>query len=210
MLDAPWRRADMPASMRKGAPAPAAMNPIIRPAGPADAEDIAAVQQAAWAETYDGILPETVIQRVGALWGIGHWKRVLSQVDRAAITLVIEDDDAGPIGFAVCGPQRGEVDGFDAEIYALYLLAPAQRQGLGTRMMGAMARLLRARGFSSLLVWALAANAGARHFYQALGGTPIGPRLARLFGEDMAEAGYGWDDMATLASLGLEQEGDRR
>lgn len=171
----------------------------IRPAGPDDADAIACVQQTSWQESYHDKLPASVIHRAGAVWGPGHWRRILSEQDPQEIALVLDAEDFGVLGFGAFGPQRGNVPGFAGEIYSLYLMPQIQRQGVGTRLMQAMARVMVARGLSSALVWSLSSNMAARRFYCALGAVPIGPRVTKLFGEDVAEASYGWHDLSALA-----------
>ncbi len=180
----------------------------LRPAGPADSEELSAVQTASWQAAYRDVLSPSVLQRVNTVWGVGHWRRVLSDIERPGATLVIDSYAEGRLlGFGTCGPQRSQVEGYAGEIYALYLLPEAQRIGHGRRLMGALARVLKAQNMGTALVWALSVNLGARRFYEALGGKPLGPRMVHLFGEDMAEAGYGWDDLEDLCALGLDEDG---
>ncbi len=171
----------------------------IRPAGPADAEAIALIRATAWRETYGDMLPAKVITRAEAVWGASHWRQVLNRIDGETTVLVLDSEPFGVLGFAAFGPQRGGVPDYDAELYAIYLPRSAQGQGGGRALIAAMARVLAAQGQGSALVWALSRNMRARRFYEALGGVPIGPRVTTLFGEDLAEAGYGWRDLHALA-----------
>ncbi len=171
----------------------------IRPAGPDDADAIACVQHTSWQHAYEDKLPTNVIHRASAVWGPGHWRRILSEPDPKEIVLVLDAEDVGVLGFGAFGTQRGNVPGFAGEIYSMYLMPQIQRQGVGTRLLQAMSRVMMARGLSSALVWALASNMPARRFYCALGAVPIGPRVMKLFGEEVAEASYGWHDLSALA-----------
>ncbi|MDB5365759.1 MAG: acetyltransferase, family [Rhodospirillales bacterium] len=175
------------------------MSVLIRPAGPADAEDIARVQYLSWRSTYDGLLTPRSLARVGSMWGAAHWRATLERVDDVVVPLVVETQHHGIVGFATCGRQRGRLPFYAGEIYTLYLLPTAQGRGYGTQLMVSMARVMMARDLRSAMVWALSTNHVARRFYERLGGRPIGDRTGRLFGERVPEAAYGWPDLAVLA-----------
>ncbi len=177
----------------------------IRPAGPADAESIAYVQNRSWQDTYEEKLPTFVIQRAAAVWGPGHWRNELNKVDNQKITLVLDTEDRGIVGFAHFGLQKNHIDHYQGELYAIYLLQEIQRQGAGGHLLQSMARIFQSRNINSALVWCLASNISARRFYISMGADPIGPRLTRLFGEDVAEAGYGWRDLTALTKRSVSR-----
>lgn len=170
----------------------------VAAAGPADAEGIARVHEASWAATYTDKLPPQVIRRAAAVWGAGHWRKMLSDPGDRCV-LILDSESHGIVGFVSFGPQRGTVPDFAGEIYALYLLPGAERQGAGSALLRAAARVMIGREMPSALVWTLSSNRPARHFYEAMGGKPIGPRMTKLFGEEVAEAAYGWSDLESLA-----------
>src|SRR5690606_11628241 len=107
-------------------------------------------------------------------------------------------DRGGLVGYACAGPSRRKLAG-EAEIYTLYLLKRAQGVGLGRRLLSDSARALHARGFSSLMISVLAANAPARAFYERLGGAPEPPRTERGPGGGLVqEVAYLWPDIRTV------------
>jgi GNAT superfamily N-acetyltransferase len=181
------------------------MEIFIRPAGPADAEDIARVQRISWAATYSRQLSPESIARVETAWDARHWRHALERIDDRIVTLVLEGPREGVIGFGVAGPRRGGRDAilraYDGEIQLLYLLPAYQRQGHGVRLMAAMARVLRARGIESALVWALATNRSAVGFYQHLGGSILMQARKPFFGEAVNEIALGWRDLRGLANM---------
>ncbi len=121
------------------------------------------------------------------------------------ISLVLEGQDCGVVGFGVAGPRRGGRDpmitAYEGEIYLLYLLPAFQRCGQGVAMMAAMARVLRARGLNSALVWALTTNRAAIGFYQHLGGSILMQCTKPFFGERVSETALGWRDIRMLANM---------
>jgi ribosomal protein S18 acetylase RimI-like enzyme len=139
----------------------------VRRAASADASRIAAVHDAAWAQTYRGIIPgrdlQWMIARRGPVW----WKRAL---DRHTAILVLEV--AGELrGYATVGPNRMRMLPFAGEIYELYLTPEAQGLGFGRHLFEAARAELRRYGLASFAVRVLADNHAAHGFYERLGGT---------------------------------------
>jgi ribosomal protein S18 acetylase RimI-like enzyme len=181
------------------------MELFVRPAGPADAEELAEVQSISWQATYRGLLSPELLARTQAAWDAWHWRRSLERTDAKGFALVLEGRDAGIVGFGVAGPRRGGREpllrGFGGEIYLLYLLPDFQRRGNGARLMGAMARVLKARGIESALVWALAANEPAVGFYRRLAGSFLMECRKPFFGETVNEIALGWRDLGRLTEM---------
>jgi ribosomal protein S18 acetylase RimI-like enzyme len=187
------------------------MDLFIRPAGPADAEEIARVQTITWRATYGRLLSMQALDRVERSWDVAHWRRSLERTDDKSVTLVLDGPRTGIVGFCVAGPRRGKNDpilrSFQAEIYLLYLIPSVQKRGHGKRLMSAMARVLRARGVKSTLVWALATNQSAIGFYQCLSGSILMRCQKPFFGEPVNEIALGWRDIDVLARLPRNQSG---
>jgi GNAT superfamily N-acetyltransferase len=169
---------------------------VVRAAGAADAEAIARVQRETWRTAYAGILPLDVIERVAGERDAATWQRRLANASGDSATWVASR--AGRIiGFASCGPARGSVDGLDGEIYALYVMQPQQRRGVGRELVRACARHFVRHGIFGLYLWVLKANR-ARMFYETLGGEEIREKTERLGQHDFAEIAYGWRDLTAL------------
>jgi ribosomal protein S18 acetylase RimI-like enzyme len=184
---------------------------FVRPAGPADAEDIARVQSISWAAAYSRLLSAESLARVERAWDSRHWRRSLERTDDRAVTLVLDGPATGVAGFCVGGPRRGGRDpilrAYRGEIYLLYLLPSVQKRGHGARLLGAMARVLSARGVGSALVWALATNQAAIGFYQTLSGSILMRCQKPFFGEVVDEIALGWRDIDALARLPRSHSG---
>ena len=181
------------------------MELYLRPAGPADAEEIAEVQRQSWRATYQGMLSPASLARSETLWNVRHWRHSLERIDDRVFSLVIEGRDCGITGFGVAGPRRGGRDpllqSFKAEIYLLYFLPQYQGRGLGALLMQGLARVLLARGMDSALVWALAQNLKAIGFYRRMSGAMLMQCHKPFFGESVSEVALGWRDLSRLTGM---------
>lgn len=123
---------------------------------------------------------------------------MLAAPEPLTVTLVGFDSDSGILGFICGGKERTGQLGYEAELYAIYILQAAQRQGLGTLLVRRLERQLSAWGFTSMAVWVLAANP-FRSFYENLGGHVVAERQIERAGQSFAEVAYGWKDLNRLA-----------
>jgi ribosomal protein S18 acetylase RimI-like enzyme len=172
----------------------------IRRARADDAPAIAAVHVAAWREAYAGLLPARLLRSLSVEEAVLKWRPMLS-VPHPAVFVAMRPDQT-VAGFGSCGPQRAAAlaaDGFAGEIEAIYLLAADQGQGLGRRLMAAMARALIAEGLGSAALWVLRDNQRSRGFYEALGGELVGARVEMRGRVAFQEVAYGWPDLRVLA-----------
>ena len=111
--------------------------------------------------------------------------------------MVACDVDGSIVGFISGGVERTGRLGYEGEVYAIYLLQLAQRQGLGTLLVQHFVRELRARGVGSMAVWVLAENP-FRQFYEALGGKLVTEQQIECGGQSFTESAYGWQDLNTF------------
>ena len=168
----------------------------VREARPEDAPAIAHVHRESWRTTYAGILPLAVIAEEAGRKSERAWRRRLAaRVPEAAHFVAA---GAGAIvGFASCGPARHRPQGLEAEVYALYVLQPWQRQGVGRALVASCAAHFVRHGHFGFYLWVLKANR-ARLFYERLGGEEIGEKRERLGLHAFAQVAYGWHDLARL------------
>jgi L-amino acid N-acyltransferase YncA len=168
----------------------------IRAAKPSDAPAIGRVHVESWRETYRGVLPERLLDSLSAVVRAAMWQEALAP----PISLVVAELESGDlVGFAG-GGRRGDTPPYDAEVYAIYLLAPARHRGWGRRLMAALAAALHARQFRSLCLWVLRENADARRFYERLGGEVVGVRTEADGELTFDEVAYGWTSLEALCS----------
>ena len=167
---------------------------IIAAATEADARAIGIVHVLAWHETYRGIVPDSVLASLSPAARAERWLRVISTEGGVFVLR----DGARVVGFAAAGPNRDEALAAQGEIYTLYLLSEAQRQGHGRRLMSTMAADPRRRDINSAALWVAEANRGACRFYEAAGGTAWGHRIEQRGEWTLPCVANGWADLAGL------------
>lgn len=166
----------------------------IREATPQDASAIAQVQVASWRSTYSGLLSNHYLDSLDASERAEQWQLRLMQ--RSGIFLIVEDS-SGLFGFAAGGPLRSGIVGYDAELYAIYLLRDKQGIGAGRSLVCAFAQQLAAESYQTMVVWSLSANP-SRGFYERLGGLLIAEDHIEIGGELLPEVAYGWASLGDL------------
>ena len=147
---------------------------------------------------YSGILPSEFLDGLSYSETEQRWSAGKQRVRRA---FVAETLGGELVGLAEGGPaQEGGPPDIQAELHLIYLLAAYQRQGLGRRLVVAVANDLRADGYQSMLVWALRDTDGACRFYESLGGEKIGWMMTPIEGKGIVEeVCYGWKNINDLA-----------
>jgi ribosomal protein S18 acetylase RimI-like enzyme len=175
----------------------------FRQADATDADAIAALHVASWRETYNGILPDEVLDGLSVEARSAMWGAVLGgSVSWNGTNVFIAQNGRELVGFGACGEQRdGELRerGFHGEIGAVYVLQTQQRSDVGKALMGLMARSLLDRGRKAASLWVVRENVRARTFYERLGGVLLGEKVEELSGTNVVEVAYGWSDLGSLA-----------
>lgn len=122
----------------------------VREAKLEDIKDIAKVHVDSWRTTYHEIIPIDYLNSLNYKEFEDKWKsRSLKGV------FVAQNEKGSVFGFASFGPIRSEQEGYDGELYAIYLLEERQRQGAGRALLAKGAEFLLQHGFSSMFVWLL-------------------------------------------------------
>jgi ribosomal protein S18 acetylase RimI-like enzyme len=115
-------------------------------------------------------------------------------------------DEGGEIvGLAMGGPANAQELPQTGAVYALYISTRYQGQGLGRRLVQAVAADLAQKGMTALQIGCLAANAPARRFYEAIGGRLAGERLFDEDGIMLPEVVYEWADMRIVVAKGTPE-----
>ena len=171
---------------------------IVREAHSADAPAIGQVQVDSWRITYAGIVPADYLASLSYEQQGQVWERYISTLSSAAAMYVAEAVTREVVGFAHSGPERSGHKIYTGELYAIYLLAAHQRQGLGRQLMRATVNGLLQHGLPSMLVWVLADNS-SRAFYEALGGQQVAEQEITIGEARLTEVAYGWRDIRGLA-----------
>ncbi len=163
----------------------------------ADAAGIARVSVDTWRATYQGIMPDAVLEGLSYKTREERAAAYLTESAPGSVHLVAEDQEFGIFAFVDGGPKRSGAYPYDAEIYAIYVLPHAQGRGLGKRLLLAATNLLHQNGFESLIIWAAAANPD-QGFYRACGGRHVDSKHVAIGGVMIEEVAYGCTDIATV------------
>lgn len=172
----------------------------IRKAIASDAPGISQVRVSSWQTSYAGILPAKYLSSLDSTGQLGEWQAELAHPDPTRPVYVAENGNQTLIGYAAGGPERNGDAVFRSELYAVYLLENKQHQGIGRQLVHAVAVELAQAGFSSMLLWTLAANP-ARSFYEKLGGELVDQKEVEIGGSIYTEVSYGWRDIHQLIEV---------
>ena len=157
--------------------------PNIRAATPADISGLARVHVQSWRETYVGIIPQALLDDLTPESREAQWRRTL-EVGNAVLVAAVADQI---VGFASCGASRDE--GFDGEVYTLYLLESQHGLGIGKALFQAALEALRMQDRRRIIVWVLVDNP-ARRFYQHMGGVQSLEKPIEIGGATLLEYGF--------------------
>ncbi|PAD75176.1 GNAT family N-acetyltransferase [Paenibacillus campinasensis] len=163
----------------------------IRQADIRDAEGIAVVHVESWRTTYKGIVSDEYLQSLSAEKRVEGWRRMMANLREDEDVLVIADEHGKIYGFMSFGMERDNKQAEDGELYAVYLLEEIQGQGWGRQLFKRMVDILKAKGFSTLLVWVLDGNP-AIQFYRAMGGEVTKQKEIVIGGETHLEYALSW------------------
>jgi ribosomal protein S18 acetylase RimI-like enzyme len=166
---------------------------VVRDAVPDDVQAVAHVHVQGWRESYGPFLSAEALAGLSVEERARMWGKAVADPEPRAKFLVAERADGAIVGFVRGGPSRSQDSvplGTEAEIYAIYILEKAKRQGLGRRLMQGVFRHLADSGFASAGLWVLTENLAACHFYEALGGRPGFRRTIDLPNQTVTEIAY--------------------
>jgi GNAT superfamily N-acetyltransferase len=150
---------------------------LVRAAKEQDASAIAHVHIQSWLTTYAGIVPDDYLAALNEAERVTLWRDWLTR----DIDVYVAELDGGVIGFVSGGQIREPLLGYDAELFAIYLLEQAQGRGMGTALLRKLAESLRAKGFKGMTVWVLERNP-AKHFYEKSGATIVNVKKIEIGG----------------------------
>ena len=156
---------------------------MIRVATNADIADLARVHVQSWRETYAGIVPQKYLDDLSLESREQQWQRTL-EFGNAVFVAEVADQI---VGFVSCGATRDE--GYDAEVYALYLLESQHGLGIGKALFQMALEALRSQGKCRVIVWVLADNP-TRTFYQHMGGVQTLEKPIEIGGATLLELGF--------------------
>ena len=164
-----------------------------------EAASTARVHALSWKSAYRGIVPDDYLDSIDVdVWAERHRRSMLE--DPEGFVSFIAEVRGEIVGWALGGPNRDPALGFSGELFTIYLLPEYLRQGIGRKLISAVAGSLLASGFESMVVWVLAENRPARRFYEALGGRYVTEKEHSIGGVSLMEVAYGWEDVRELSA----------
>ncbi len=146
---------------------------FVRPATPADARALAAVQLASWRA--GGGAPE-VRAAIAALPGdevAAAWEQAIRLAPGPRHRVLAACAGAEVVGFAALGPGDDE---HSTELLELHVRPDRRREGHGSRLLAASVDHARGQGAETATAWVGAADDGARAFLSEAGWGPDGSR----------------------------------
>ena len=151
----------------------------------------------AWNTTYVGIIPQEYLQSRTYEEQQEKWrKRLFENNDTKEFMFVLENDDKQVVGFstAMVNDKPSEID---STLYTIYIDKDYQGKGLGKILIKAVMSELCSLGAKSMSLAALAENNSCK-FYEHLGGKKVSEKIIDIYGAELIEVLYVWDDIASL------------
>ena len=141
-----------------------------------DAAGIAAVQVAAWADEYAGLLPAEVVDSFDPTAFAAAWHQAISRPPDARARVLVALDRAQVRGFAVttASPDPDADPVADGELGDLVVHPEHRRAGHGSRLLQAGVDTLRADRFTRATTWLRADDDVRRGFLAEAGWAPDG------------------------------------
>src|SRR5450631_2082792 len=110
---------------------------MLRGARCEDATGIANVHVASWRSTYRGLMPDNFLEQLAVEPRERYWAGLLC-TDNPVQYMFVAESGGQIVGFAAGGAERSGKYHHQGEVYALYLLAAYQRQGIGRQLVAAV------------------------------------------------------------------------
>ena len=164
----------------------------IREARVADIAMIVAVHVSSWNATYPNYHPKPTPQLRTAQWEQmfkkkGDW-----------FCIVAENENAEVIAFASADRFHDPALPYAGELCKIHMYREYHRQGIGSRLVHAVAKRLMENGVASMVLFADPENPNIQ-FYERLGGQRIPDEKGHFNGA------YGWNDLSQLVNRNLTQ-----
>jgi ribosomal protein S18 acetylase RimI-like enzyme len=152
------------------------VGPVIRRAGPADAEVLAELGARTFSDTFAHLYdPKDLADFLAEAYGLDRTQADLA--DPAKAQWLVEDVDGRAIGYALAGPcglPHDEVTPGCGELKRIYFTKAAQGGGLGARLFAEVMRWLQRDGPRDVWIGVWSENHGAQRFYERHGFTKAG------------------------------------
>jgi GNAT superfamily N-acetyltransferase len=146
----------------------------VRPASPADGDEIARIQLDTWRTGYAKILPAPVLDGLEPGAVAAKWQAAVQTPPSGAHHVLVALEGETRVGFTAFGPdadgQAGDPDPETTVAIGLLLVEPRWgRRGHGSRLLAATVDLARADGATRLVAWVPASDTSSLEFYRSAG-----------------------------------------
>lgn len=142
----------------------------IRPAVAGDGAAIAAVKWRMYRLAYRGVLPDAFLDQLGFHPGPAWWIDLAAHPVSWTHRALVAGRRGEVHGACAVGPTRdGELGAGVGEVRQLYVDPTAAGRGVGRRLLHSGLDVLAAAGADDVRLWVIAANRGARRFYEGQG-----------------------------------------
>ncbi|WP_026673724.1 GNAT family N-acetyltransferase [Alkalihalobacterium bogoriense] len=166
----------------------------IRKAVTTDAKGIGKVHVDSWKTTYANIVPDDYLRNLTYERREQVW---LNEIPNSGV-YVAENNEGEIVGFSSGGKERsGKYNGYDGELYAIYILKEYQGKGIGKALLKQIVDEIKGMGLNSMLVLVLKDNI-SRLFYEAHGAKKIDAVEIDIAGKKLSELVYGWEDIKNI------------
>ncbi len=160
----------------------------IRPAVTEDALEIAHLRSRSMLARYGALVADLNDVRLPEVAADVLAQELGKEPSRRRAMLCVESGRL--LGYGLYGPQSDPRRPEPGELFELYVAPERARQGIGRRLMLAIAADAQLRGWQPLLAWAWVSNREAHKFYLAIGAEACGQRAYERNGKRVRELGF--------------------
>lgn len=165
---------------------------VYRKAKIEDALAVAKVHVESWQKSFAGIVPQTFLDNLTVEKREQAFRQRFE--DRNYKMFVAETAKDGIVGFADFGAARESDFGFEAELYAIYLLREFQGKGIGENLFKLCQQEMIADRINSMYLMALDVSP-YKSFYEKMGGKIVGKGNHFLALVEFETVVYGWKNL---------------
>ncbi|MDQ1690672.1 MAG: hypothetical protein QOD87_780 [Pseudonocardiales bacterium] len=146
----------------------------VRPASPADADEIGRLQVETWRTGYAKVLPEAVLEALDPKAVADTWRMAITAPPSLSHHVLIAMEAEWQVGLTAFGPDadgqpEDPVPEQTAAISLLLVEPRWGRRGHGSRLLAAVVDLARESGVSRLVAWVPVADTASLEFYRSAG-----------------------------------------
>ncbi|MBS7697537.1 MULTISPECIES: GNAT family N-acetyltransferase [unclassified Chelatococcus] len=175
------------------------MTPTFRHADSCDMANVSRFYEHVWQETYLSLMD---VRELSSWRARRDWRALPADEG----TVVVAEHDGQLVGFGACGPARDGELGTFGEIYAIHVARQFRSRGIGSGLMGRMAREFAERDVADVGLWVFHRNVTAVVFARSLGAVVTGSRDDEQ-GAGNTELALIWPKASDLALFDDAQHG---